>query len=551
MDQNDNNNQSLDSILDSLAADEAMEKKIDEFSKAKQRSKRIARARETSRQFQQTYSSPKPEEQAQDSEPVAQDSALPDSASSSSSSLEATRVQPVYGKSQEPEYAQPDDSIEQTIVQPVRPGYGQNSNNLNNPNMQPGYSSPDAGGDTIVHTRVHQPVSSSDTIVYSNGYQNGYPNSYSSNNYAGYPEEEMDPNNPNQTVIMDENEIQNLLDEDEPLLKREYLHSGEEYVQAKPRKKKKKKSSWKLPVMIIFFGVIALGAFMAVQYASAWIDDQQAEEAEEDNPYYEQLLNWAMGYNTLSDDDKKDITALEKVYNKLSDSQKSQIDEVLSGLTGKNFNELLAAANTKDKPDNTNNNREIAEKKAQIQDQINSYQSQINDLTSQMSQASAAISEAYSNLNEKTGIRDQAQAAYDSAAAQVSTLSASLQSLQNEEAAINAQIAQYQSELETLSDGPEATPDNTEQINTLQSQIETLQTDLQANQESQTSTANDLAAAQSEMASAKTTLDSAQNDYNSAQSAYDKVKDSDSGYQSQIDDLQAKIDSLNSQLYSL
>ena len=80
--------------------------------------------------------------------------------------------------------------------------------------------------------------------------------------------------------------------------------------------------------------------------------DEKTEEVQKKN--YQELLDFANNYNSLSSSKKKEIVDLESKYNSLTRKQREKFDEILEKATGKNFNELLAKANKK-----ANTNRKI------------------------------------------------------------------------------------------------------------------------------------------------------------------------------------------------
>lgn len=381
-------------------------------------------------------------------------------------------------------------------------------------------------------------------------------------------------------------------DDDEPMLKREFIdHSP---------KGSGKSFSWKIPAIIIgvvLIGVIALSSYQVVRSFFG----SSMPQSEVSKTSFDKLLKWAQGYDSLSEADQKEITEFEKIYNKLSESQKSEIDKILTNLTGKNFNELLAMAKSDEKADKDNNNTEIAEKKAEIKDQIAELQNQINGIAATMNGNQKEIDAALKNLNDKQAAAQKAQSDYDAAAGAVNELNTRIETLKAEETSLNNQISQATKEIGELEaaqnvpvvqddpgtaqkdknnhnkekDGdndddhdhddenqgpteiptpqPPVTPpvDNSAKIAELQAQIDGWKNDLNTNAADQKAAASDLAGATSSMKSAEESLNQANQAVAKAQEAYDAVKGKNDGLQTQVDGLQAQIDELNAELESL
>ena len=89
---------------------------------------------------------------------------------------------------------------------------------------------------------------------------------------------------------------------------------------------------------------------------------------------------------------------MEEYYNRLSDEQKEEIDDLLKSRTGYTFDELLARAKSDEKKDSSNNNTEIAELRAKLstlQTQLSSAQSTLDSakstLTTRQSEYDALV----------------------------------------------------------------------------------------------------------------------------------------------------------------
>lgn len=143
-------NDLLDSLLDSLSDDQEMEKKIGEFARNKERMQRIERARQTSEQFQQTYS-----RQAQNSrhantngsnvspEPQSQEADIPDFLNSHQNTAGNFNF-----------HSQPDEFGQTRVQSPMADDFGQtrvmNGQNLDQTRQMPS----GMPNDSFDHTRV-------------------------------------------------------------------------------------------------------------------------------------------------------------------------------------------------------------------------------------------------------------------------------------------------------------------------------------------------------------------------------------------------------------
>ena len=235
----------------------------------------------------------------------------------------------------------------------------------------------------------------------------------------------------NKTVVIDDDEIQSLLEEGKgPQLKREVVNKKKE-----PSKKKAstKKSNSKTGLYIVLgvVGVLLVSMliFGGMKLLTGGLSgsDEKTEEVQKKN--YQELLDFANSYDSLSSSEKKDIVDLESKYNSLTRKQREKIDEILEGSTGKNFNELLASANKKTHSHKSNNNTEIAEKKAELKQKISNLKTQLKNAQSDLESAQKAQSDAQSDIDslnkqiESAGgsVKEaqsaviNAQSAYDSA----------------------------------------------------------------------------------------------------------------------------------------
>lgn len=156
-------NDLLDSLLDSLSDDQEMEKKIGEFARNKERMRRIQRARETSEQFQQTYSRQAQNARQNGQSPASsnetsqaasnQEADIPAFLQNNASNIEQTRVD--HTRIQNPIHPGVNqDNIEQTRVDHTRVGTPIQPDNLEQTRVMNGNPTPASGQDELEQTRV-------------------------------------------------------------------------------------------------------------------------------------------------------------------------------------------------------------------------------------------------------------------------------------------------------------------------------------------------------------------------------------------------------------
>ncbi len=156
-------NDLLDSLLDSLSDDQEMEKKIGEFARNKERMRRIQRARETSEQFQQTYSRQAQNARQNGQSPVRSnepshaspnpEADIPDFLQNNASDIEQTRVD--HTRIQNP--INPginQDNIEQTRVDQTRVGMPVQPDNLEQTRVMNGNPNPVSSPEELEQTRM-------------------------------------------------------------------------------------------------------------------------------------------------------------------------------------------------------------------------------------------------------------------------------------------------------------------------------------------------------------------------------------------------------------
>ena len=501
----------LDSILDSMSVDDTMEKKINEFAETKQRRKRIERARENSEQFNQTYSSKPAEESA------------PRHASKDQLQKEET------------------DSLE-------IPGFA-NGNASNFTHTQPSA------------TQTITSLPSSEAAVSEMGATMVFPGSQAAS------ADEDEPSS--QTVVMSDQEIQNLLDEDEPLLKREYVDNGSlagYSNQSAPRQRAyapqpaPAKVNWKVPAIIVGCVLGALFLFGGYQLISGYIQEKTSETAKQSKEAYDKVLAWVNDYDNLSDADKAKITSLESYFNKLDQTQKSKINEQLKAKTGKTFDQLLALAKAGEKKDSSNNNTKVAEQKAKLKDQIQTLQSQKDGLQASLTTVQNNINAANQDYQAKSQVYSDASNAYNSANQRLGDLQNQLNNLGNrnfdsEIAGLNADLAKEEARQPSETATPEEKQnfeiEKQKNIDKINSDIQTVRDQMTQYNSTRDYLNGEIGSLQGQIPGLKSAMDSAQQDMNSAKSAYDAVQGSDESLVKQISDTQAQIDSLQKQLDEL
>ncbi|MCF0261145.1 MAG: hypothetical protein HUJ54_14890, partial [Erysipelotrichaceae bacterium] len=365
---------------------------------------------------------------------------------------------------------------------------------------------------------------------------------------------------------MSDQEIKNLLEEDEPLLKREYVDKApSSKTSSKPAARKRRevpvethKVSWKIPAIIVGCVLGALFIFGGYQLVSGWIQEKTSETAKASKEAYDNISNWISStlkplanQGKLTDDVLKKITEYETFYNKLTDEQKTKINEELKNLTGKTFDELLAAAKSADKKDSTNNNTEIAQQKAKLKDQIQTLESQ------KASQASLlnTITAAEQDVNAKNQAFIDATNTYNSTVTSIQSMQNQLNNLP-QDSYYDTQIKDLEVKRDALVPDPEhgITPEDVEkQKAEYNQQIGALKAAKEQNAAQRSSLQNDINTAQASLSGLQSAMNSAQQQLKSAQAVYDKAQANGTAAQIQakIAEIQAQIDSLQKQLDEL
>ena len=341
----------------------------------------------------------------------------------------------------------------------------------------------------------------------------------------------------NKTVVIDDDEIQSLLEEGKgPQLKREVINKKKD-SKKKASKKNNSKTGLYIGLGIVGVLLISLLIFGGIKLVTSGLSgsDEKTEEVQKKN--YQELLDFANNYDSLSSSEKKGIVDLESKYNSLTRKQREKIDEILEKATGKNFNELLAKANKKTNSKKKNNNTEIAEKKAELRKKI-------SDLKDQLSKAKA-------DLESAQKAQESAQSDVDSLTSKINSANSSLRDAQN---AVNSAQSDYnnlvdilrrraeldnipndqitQDELSELSDIRTNHPNLENEVNSAKDDLDAANAALTTAQKN-----SNVSSLENKLSTAQTKLNSASSDVKDAQSKVDSLNSQINDYQSQLDDL--------------
>lgn len=341
----------------------------------------------------------------------------------------------------------------------------------------------------------------------------------------------------NKTVVIDDDEIQSLLEEGKgPQLKREVINKKKD-SKKKTFKKNNSKTGLYIGLGVVGVLLISLLIFGGIKLVTSGLSgsDEKTEEVQKKN--YQELLDFANNYDSLSSSEKKEIVDLESKYNSLTRKQREKIDEILEKATGKNFNELLAKANKKKNTNKKNNNTEIAEKKAELRKKISDLKNQLSEAKADLESAQKAQESAQSDVdslkqqvNEAQSTLDKAQSAENSACATYSELLKILERIKVLSAIDNDKISQEENA--ELTELRTSHPDIEGEVNSAyeaKKAAEAANTDAK-NKSNKSSLENKLSTAQ-------TKLNSASSDVKDAQSKVDSLNSQINDYQSQLDDL--------------
>lgn len=341
----------------------------------------------------------------------------------------------------------------------------------------------------------------------------------------------------NKTVVIDDDEIQSLLEEGKgPQLKREVINKKKD-SKKKASKKNNSKTGLYIGLGIVGVLLISLLIFGGIKLVTSGLSgsDEKTEEVQKKN--YQELLDFANNYDSLSSSEKKGIVDLESKYNSLTRKQREKIDEILEKATGKNFNELLAKANKKTNSKKKNNNTEIAEKKAELRKKISDLKDQLSKAKADLENAQKAQESAQSDVDSLTSkinsanssLKD-AQSAVNSAQSEYDNLVSILKRRAELDNIPNDQISQ--DELSELSDIRTNHPNLENEVNSAKDDLDAANAALSTAQKN-----SNVSSLENKLSTAQTKLDSAGSDVKDAQSKVDSLNSQINDYQSQLDDL--------------
>ena len=341
----------------------------------------------------------------------------------------------------------------------------------------------------------------------------------------------------NKTVVIDDDEIQSLLEEGKgPQLKREVINKKKD-SKKKTFKKNNSKTGLYIGLGVVGVLLISLLIFGGIKLVTSGLSgsDEKTEEVQKKN--YQELLDFANNYDSLSSSEKKEIVDLESKYNSLTRKQREKIDEILEKATGKNFNELLAKANKKTNTNKKNNNTEIAEKKAELRKKISDLKNQLSEAKADLESAQKAQESAQSDVDSLTSkinsanssLRD-AQNAVNSAQSDYNNLVDILRRRAELDNIPNDQITQ--DELSELSDIRTNHPNLENEVNSAKDDLDAANAALSTAQKN-----SNVSSLENKLSTAQTKLNSASSDVKDAQSKVDSLNSQINDYQSQLDDL--------------
>lgn len=315
----------------------------------------------------------------------------------------------------------------------------------------------------------------------------------------------------NKTVVINDDEIQSLLEQERgPKLRREVKGHSKKPV-AKMRKKNDKTVKIVLAVLVslLVVAVIGTGAYVLLN----GIGENAEAENDRRAVAYERIMDWL---DTV-DDDFTGIEDMEEYYNRLSDEQKEEIDDLLKSRTGYTFDELLARAKSDEKKDSSNNNTEIAELRAKL-----------STLQTQLSSAQSTLDSAKSTLTTR-------QSEYDALVEQSQNAAEAQANLESAQAAVDECEARRQELLNKQSAGTITEEELIELDNIYKVDWPSLNDALE---QAQREVNNAPSVSQDQLNSASQAVSQAQSAVDQAQSAVDEINSQISQIQSQINELE-------------
>lgn len=578
-------NEVLDSLLDSLSDDQEMKQKINEFARNKERQRRIQRARATSEQFQQTYSRSNQQESSLDN------------------IVEKTREQPVFDPRNMPvdEPEETDKTYESLDIPDFMRSYNVsdltiNLNELDRDGLEyePGHQPQRPVMDnepTIEQTRqfvqndranqgntrqfqpspqrrmsqqAYEPVENTRMmpmqdrprmqprqdikgatrqVVRHENLQDAPNRFHSADSTRVFDNRaQMNPKQAGGTVRMDQNEIRNLLDKEEPILKREYLQEEDDYSDRYQRQSRRKKSGAKgaLIAGAVLLGIVALfgGGYALKSFIDTNIANQQGS-----NEGFDALMDWIGGYNSYSDDEKMNILDFRKTYEKLSQDAKDKVNSLISSITGKTFDELLAIATMGDKPESSVENVANAEKKAKLREQVETLEAEVAALSKQISEIDTRAQSAEQKYNDKKAVYDAYQSDVKAASDAIASYQSQLDNLPSI-ADLQSQLIILQSQLDRL----ESNEGNEESVQSMQQRVANLENQINTHDSTVADLESKIATEQSNLQQASSRANSAKTEMDSANTEWQAIKDEKTPIQEKIDSKNAEIQDLKDEM---
>ena len=332
------------------------------------------------------------------------------------------------------------------------------------------------------------------------------------------------------TVMMDDAEIQSLLDESKgPSLR---VEKDQRIPNPNHRRKKAPKHDAKKVGAIVacIVGALLVAAllFVGIKAVLGGFGDSEKKQ--------EETFDRIVEFLDEQDLDLSRVRQFKELYDQLSDEMRTEIDDEIYTITRgecSNFEELLDKAKEekrkedKEKADQKNENMKIAERKAEIKDEIKKLKKQITEL-SKKPDHSKELARAEKELNEATKKQNDAQAKYAEINAKIEQIEINMHTKEQERAAIV-----------DPGKNPPATEEEKKHADELLHQYNELKAEKDKLEPSRTS--------------AKAVLDERATVTADAQADYDKIKaemDANTN-EEEIEQLQSQIDELEQELKEL
>lgn len=578
-------NEVLDSLLDSLSDDQEMKQKINEFARNKERQRRIQRARATSEQFQQTYSRSNQQESSLDNivektreQPVFDPRTIPVQEPEETDKTYESLDIPDFMKSHnvsdltinlneldrngleyEPSHDQlgQDMANEETIEQTRQFVQNDRSNQPNPRTYQsrPVRRMPQQPYESVENTRMmptqdrsrmqpRQDVGGAtrQVVRHDNLQDAAYRSRTADSTRVFDHRAPMNSKQAGGTVRMDQDEIRNLLDKEEPILKREYLREEDDYSDHYDRRSRRKKSGAKGALIFgaILLGIVALfgGGYALKSFIDTNIASQQGSDEGLDS-----LMDWIAGYDSYSDEEKMGILDFRKTYEKLGQDAKDKVNSLISSVTGKTFDELLAIATMGDKPESSVENVANAEKKAKLREQVEELEAEVSALTKQLADIDSRAQTAESKFNDKQSVYNAYQSDVKAASDAIASYQSQLDNLPSI-ADLQSQLVILQSQLDRL----ESNEGNEESVISMKQRVANLESQIETHDSTVADLESKIANEQNNLQQASTRANSAKTEMDSANSEWQAIKDEKTPIQEKIDSKNEEIQKLKDEM---